>query len=98
MVTHLPTRFYKLVHVVRAIGPRRERIIWLVDSLILSYQLGVPYYSERCPKKETFWLRLRSLNRYQTSHHLRQAENIADLRREYDMLLAEVTKNRPEKS
>ena len=29
-------------------------IIWPVDSLILSYQLGVLYYPERCPKKETF--------------------------------------------
>jgi hypothetical protein len=71
MVTHLPARFYKLVRVVQAIGPGREQIIWPVDSLILSYQLSVPYYSERCPKKETFWLRLRSLNGYQTSHHFR---------------------------
>ena len=49
-----PARFYKLARVVRAIGPGRERIIWPIDSLILSYQLGVPYYSKRCPKKETF--------------------------------------------
>jgi hypothetical protein len=42
------------VRVVRAINPGREGIIWRVDSLILSYQLGVPYYPERCPKKETF--------------------------------------------
>jgi hypothetical protein len=55
MVTHLLARFYKLVRVVRAISPGRERIIWPVDSLILSYQLGVSCYSERCLKKETFW-------------------------------------------
>ena len=54
MVTHLPARFYQLVRVVRAISPGREGIIWPVDSLIPSYQLGVPYYPERCPKKETF--------------------------------------------
>ena len=54
MVTHLPARFYKLVRVVRAISLGREGIIWAVDSLTPSYQLGVPYYPERCPKKETF--------------------------------------------
>ncbi len=57
MVTRLPARFHILVTallVVRAISPGREGIIWPVDSLILSYQVGVPYYSERCPKKETF--------------------------------------------
>ena len=57
MVTHLPARFRTLVtalRVVRAISPSREGIIWPVDSLILSYQVGVPYYPERCPKKETF--------------------------------------------
>jgi hypothetical protein len=43
-----------MVRVVRAISVDREGIIWLVDSLILSYQLGVPYYPERCPKKNTF--------------------------------------------
>jgi hypothetical protein len=60
-VTHLPARFYKLVRVIRAISPGREGIIWPVDSLILSYQLGVPYYSERCPKKETFWVKASAL-------------------------------------
>ena len=57
MVTRLPARFHILVtalRVVRAISPGREGIIWLLDSLILSYQIGVPYYSERFPKKGTF--------------------------------------------
>jgi hypothetical protein len=49
-----PGAVYKLVRVVRAISPAREGIIWPLDSLILSYQVGVPYYPERCPKKETF--------------------------------------------
>ena len=55
MVRHLSARFYKSVRVVRAISPGREGIIWPVDPLILSYQLGVPYCPERCPKKETFF-------------------------------------------
>ena len=57
MVTRLPARFHILataLRVVRAIGPGREGNIWPLDSLILSYQVGVPYYPERCPKKETF--------------------------------------------
>jgi len=54
MVTNLPPQFYELGRVVRTISPGREGISWQPDSLILSYQLGVPYYPERCPKKETF--------------------------------------------
>jgi len=46
--------FCKLVRVVRAISRGRQGIIWQVNSLILSYQLGVPFYPERCPKKETY--------------------------------------------
>jgi hypothetical protein len=61
MVTHLSARFYKLARVVRATSPGREGIIWPVDSLILSYQLGVPYWSERCPKKETFLVKASAL-------------------------------------
>ena len=49
-----PGAVHKLARVVRATSPGREGIIWPVDSLILSYQVGVPYYPEQCPKKETF--------------------------------------------
>jgi hypothetical protein len=52
-VTNLPARFYKLVR-CSSYKPGRQEAIWPVDSLILSYRLGVPNYPERCPKKETF--------------------------------------------
>ena len=50
MVTNLPARLYELVRVVRAISPGRE------GNVIGSFAdpFLVPYYPERCPKKETF--------------------------------------------
>jgi hypothetical protein len=32
--------------------------MWPVDPLILYYQPGFPYYPERCPKKETFLVKV----------------------------------------
>jgi hypothetical protein len=49
---HRPARFYVLVR-LRVIGPGRGNNP-PVGSLILSYQLSVLHYPERCPKKETF--------------------------------------------
>jgi hypothetical protein len=50
-----PARFYKLVPCCSSNKPRSRGNDWPVDPLILSYQLGVSYCPERCPKKETFF-------------------------------------------
>src|SRR4029077_10540018 len=77
MVTHLPARFPYIGYDApgSSNNPKphcdRNTLIRAVASLAPSCQLRVLRYPERCPKKETFWLRLRSLNGYQTSRRFR---------------------------
>jgi hypothetical protein len=61
-----PDAVYRVVHAVSSNSPSCQGIVCPVDSLILSYQLDVPYHPERCPKKDTFFVEARSLNRHQT--------------------------------
>ena len=88
MVTNLPPQFYELGRVVRTISPGREGISWQPDSLILSYQLGFPYYPERCPKKETFLVKAPLLWTVIKPRSVPdcQAKNISHSRRKYEKL------------
>src|SRR5438105_15925254 len=72
MVTHLPARFYKLVPCCSSNKPRSR-------GNDLAGRSADPFLSARrfvlsramSEERDIFWLRLRSLNRYQTSHHFR---------------------------
>jgi hypothetical protein len=72
MVTHLPARFYKLVPCRSSNKPRSR-------GNDLAGRSADPFLSARrfvlsramSEERDIFWLRLRSLNRYQTSHHFR---------------------------
>src|SRR6516225_6027816 len=49
-----PAAVCRLVRACSSNSRSCEGKICPVDSLILSYQLDVPYHPERCPKKDTF--------------------------------------------
>jgi len=77
--------FINWVRVVRAISQQGDNLAGRFADPILPAKRSV--LPRAMSEERDIWLRLRSLNRYQTPHDFRSSsENIADLRCNYDRL------------